>query len=82
MKISEGGETTLTCSISVSSLHWYRQRPGEKPSVLMFVFGSEEKTAGDHFAGRFDSQKKEGYLRLAGARLDHEANYLCAVDAL
>ncbi|XP_053117244.1 olfactory receptor 6X1-like [Hemicordylus capensis] len=81
LEVSEGQNTTLTCSVSMSDLYWYQQLPGEKPTMLMHVFGSGRKHEGKHFMGQFYSQKREGYLYIIDAQLEQGANYLCAEEA-
>ncbi|KAH0626235.1 hypothetical protein JD844_001080 [Phrynosoma platyrhinos] len=80
-EIFERENATLTCSISVSSLQWYTQLPGQEPVFLMFVYGNQKNDKIKHFIGEYNSKEKQGYLHIVDAQLVHGANYFCAVEA-
>ncbi|XP_062814119.1 uncharacterized protein LOC103280672 [Anolis carolinensis] len=76
-EMHEGQNATLTCSISIGSLQWYKQSPGQEPIFLMFVHGSQKKDETKHFISEYDFKERRGYLHIVDAQLDHGANYFC-----
>ncbi|GAA6094052.1 immunoglobulin kappa light chain-like [Tachysurus ichikawai] len=75
---SPGESVTLTCrtSESVSSyLHWYLQKPGEAPKLLIYSASSRQSGIPDRFSG--SGSGTQFSLKISGVQAEDAGDYYC-----
>uniref|UniRef100_A0A452I858 Ig-like domain-containing protein n=1 Tax=Gopherus agassizii TaxID=38772 RepID=A0A452I858_9SAUR len=79
---SEGQDSSLTCSYSgtARNVQWYRQAPGESPTLLGILYKDERATWGLNLRAELQTREKHSYLNITEAQLQDAATYLCAVE--
>uniref|UniRef100_A0ACB8FZW3 Uncharacterized protein n=1 Tax=Sphaerodactylus townsendi TaxID=933632 RepID=A0ACB8FZW3_9SAUR len=87
--MSLGQTVKLSCvmrtglSISGYYVYWYQQKPGNPPRYLLYYRSDSNKGQGSgvpsRFSGSKDTSANTGYLTIAGALAEDEADYYCAV---
>ncbi|XP_015269379.1 PREDICTED: immunoglobulin iota chain-like [Gekko japonicus] len=87
--ISAGNTAKLSCAMSRGSsisgyyVLWVQQKPGNPPRFLFQYKSDSDKYQGSGVPSRFSSSKdtssNTGYLNIAGASAEDEADYYCAV---
>ncbi|KAL8180370.1 UNVERIFIED_CONTAM: hypothetical protein K2H54_021698 [Gekko kuhli] len=87
--VSPGNAVKLPCvmssgfQISGYAVYWYQQRPGNPPRYLLYYTSDSSKHQGSgvpsRFSGSKDTSSNTGYLNVAGALAEDEADYYCAV---
>uniref|UniRef100_A0A8C5EXW0 Ig-like domain-containing protein n=1 Tax=Gopherus evgoodei TaxID=1825980 RepID=A0A8C5EXW0_9SAUR len=83
LSVSEGQDSSLTCSYSgtVRNVQWYRQAPGESPTLLGILYKDERATWGLNLRAELQTTEKHSCLNITEAQLQDAATYLCAVEA-
>ena len=78
--LQEGENFTTYCNSSslLSSLQWYKQRPGGSPVLLMILAKSGEVTTQQRWTGRFGESRQHSSLHLTAAQLSDAGTYFCA----
>ncbi|KAH1182070.1 hypothetical protein KIL84_009824 [Mauremys mutica] len=79
---SEGQDSSLTCSYSgtARNVQWYRQAPGESPTLLGILYKDERATWGLNLRAELRTRDKHSCLNITEAQLQDAATYLCAVE--
>ncbi|KAI4582990.1 hypothetical protein MJG53_008203 [Ovis ammon polii x Ovis aries] len=78
--LQEGENFTMYCNSSsiLSSLQWYKQRPGGSPVLLMILAKSGEVKTQQRLTGRSGESRQRSSLHLAAAQLSDAGTYFCA----
>ena len=78
--LQEGENFTTYCNSSslLSSLKWYKQRPGGSPVLLMILAKSGEVKTQQRRTGRFGESRQHSSLHLTAAQLSDAGTYFCA----
>ncbi|XP_077164934.1 immunoglobulin lambda-1 light chain-like [Paroedura picta] len=83
VSVALGNTVKLSCSgISGYYVYWYQQKPGTPPRYLLYYYSDSSKGQGSgvpsRFSGSKDASGSTGYLTIAGALAEDEADYYCA----
>uniref|UniRef100_A0A4W2EPZ9 Ig-like domain-containing protein n=2 Tax=Bos TaxID=9903 RepID=A0A4W2EPZ9_BOBOX len=80
LPLQEGENFTMYCNSSsiLSSLQWYKQRPGGSPVFLMILAKGGEVKTEQRLTGRLGETRKHGSLHLAAAQLSDAGTYFYA----
>ncbi|EPQ09950.1 Ig lambda chain V-VI region SUT [Myotis brandtii] len=67
----------LQPEVGGSYVHWYQQRPGRAPTMV--IYGDDERPSGvpDRFSGSIDSSSNAAHLTISGLQPEDEADYYC-----
>ena len=78
--LQEGENFTTYCNSSslLSSLQWYKQRPGGSPVLLMILAKPGEAKTEQRLTGRLEESRQHSSLHLAAAQLSDAGTYFCA----
>ena len=78
--LQEGENFTTYCNSSsiLSSLQWYKQRPGGSPVLLMILAKGREVKTQHRLTGRFGESRQHSSLNLTAAQLSDAGTYFCA----
>uniref|UniRef100_A0AC11E435 Uncharacterized protein n=1 Tax=Ovis aries TaxID=9940 RepID=A0AC11E435_SHEEP len=78
--LQEGENFTMYCNSSslLSSLQWYKQRPGGSPVLLMILAKSGEVKTQQRRTVRFGEFRQHSSLNLTAAQLSDAGTYFCA----
>ena len=78
--LQEGENFTTYCNSSslLSSLQWYKQRPGGSPVLLMILAKPGEAKTEQRLTGRLGESRQHSSLHLAAAQLSDAGTYFCA----
>ena len=78
--LQEGENFTTYCNSSslLSSLKWYKQRPGGSPVLLIILAKSGEVKTQQRWTGRFGESRQHSSLHLTAAQLSDAGTYFCA----
>ncbi|KAF7702577.1 hypothetical protein HF521_001860, partial [Silurus meridionalis] len=77
--VSPGDTVTLTCRTThdvSGDLHWYLQKPGEAPKLLIYNDVSRYTGVPDRFSG-IKSSSREFYLKISGVQSEDAGDYYC-----
>ena len=77
--LQEGENFTTYCNSSsiLSSLQWYKQRPGGSPALLMILAKGGEVKTEQRLTGRL-GKTRHSSLHLTAAQLSDAGTYFCA----
>ena len=80
MLLQEGENFTTYCNSSsiLSSLQWYKQRPGGSPVLLMILAKGGEAKMQQRWAGRLGESRQQSSLHLMAAQLSDARTYFWA----
>lgn len=78
--LQEGENFTTYCNSSsiLSSLQWYKQRPGGSPVLLMILAKGGEVKTQQRLTDRLGETRKHSSLHLTAAQLSDAGTYFCA----
>ncbi|KAG9462390.1 hypothetical protein GDO78_014211 [Eleutherodactylus coqui] len=80
--VSLGDTAIISCSCSSSigqELHWYQQKPGQPPKLLISYITTRQPGVPDRFSG--SGSETEFKLTIRGVIKDDAASYLCIQKA-
>lgn len=80
-RLVEGSRVTMTCQLSSeTTVHWYRQLPGEPPKRILYMSGSSPTFDDNKDKLKFDVQKNpsNSVLTIKKATRRDTGTYLCA----
>ncbi|EPY72455.1 T-cell receptor alpha chain V region 2B4 [Camelus ferus] len=82
LSLQEGATSTLWCKFSttVSSLHWYRQNPGDR-LIHLFSVASGTKHDG-RFSATTVAKERRSSLNISSSQTTDSATYFCAVSTV
>ena len=80
LPLQEGENFTTYCNSSsiLSSLQWYKQRPGGSPVLLMILAKGGEAKMQQRWAGRLGESRQQSSLHLMAAQLSDARTYFWA----
>ncbi|CAJ0967725.1 unnamed protein product [Ranitomeya imitator] len=81
ISVSPGDTVTISCTASTgisNRLHWYQQKSGERPKLLIYGASARYTGVPDRFTGVSDGSPYTSYkLTIRGATEDDAADYYC-----
>uniref|UniRef100_UPI00398F2071 immunoglobulin lambda-1 light chain-like n=1 Tax=Pristiophorus japonicus TaxID=55135 RepID=UPI00398F2071 len=79
LSVSEGQTATITCtasaSVSSSYVHWYQQKAGQKPTLLIYYATTRFTGTSDRFTGSYQSNTFT--LSISNVQSEDVAVYYC-----
>ncbi|TFJ97733.1 E3 ubiquitin-protein ligase TRIM39-like [Platysternon megacephalum] len=79
----EGQSSRIFCryqALVLSSLHWFREPPGQSPASLLMPYQDENIAQGGNFTAQLFPDKKLSYLHISNSTLGDAASSFCAVE--
>ncbi|CAJ0968410.1 unnamed protein product [Ranitomeya imitator] len=77
--VSPGETVTISCkassSVSNSRLHWYQQKPGQRPALLIYRTSNRYTGVPDRFTG--SGSGMDFTITITGVTEDDAADYYC-----
>ncbi|KAF5886758.1 immunoglobulin kappa light chain, partial [Clarias magur] len=76
--VSPGQSVTLTCTTSQSVsnyLHWYLQKPGEAPKLLIYAASTRQSGIPGRFSGSGSGTQYS--LQISGVQTEDAGDYYC-----
>ena len=58
-------------------MHWYQQRPGSVPRIVIYEDDDRPSGVPDRFSGSIDSSSNSASLTISGLQPEDEADYYC-----
>uniref|UniRef100_A0A8D0GFD6 Ig-like domain-containing protein n=1 Tax=Sphenodon punctatus TaxID=8508 RepID=A0A8D0GFD6_SPHPU len=79
LSVSPGDTVTLRCkasaSVSTSYLHWYQQKPGQAPKLLIYSTSTRASEVPDRFSG--SGSGTDYTLAISRVEADDAGDYYC-----
>ncbi|KAE8633716.1 hypothetical protein XENTR_v10002051 [Xenopus tropicalis] len=85
LAVEYGEKVTLNCTYETTNsdpyLHWYIQRPGERPHFILLrhQFSKEEDEPGGKYSAKLNKESKSVDLRISGVSESDSGLYYCAL---
>ncbi|KAG9461073.1 hypothetical protein GDO78_018221 [Eleutherodactylus coqui] len=81
ISVSPGDTVTFSCTCSTgvnNVLHWYQQKPGQPPKLLMYNASGRQPGVPERFSGVTAGSPYTNYkLTITGVTADDIAHYYC-----
>lgn len=82
MSGSPGQKVTISCTRSSGNIggyyvHWYQQRAGGAPTMVIYEYKKRPSGVPDRFSGSIDSSSNSASLTISGLQPEDEADYYC-----
>uniref|UniRef100_A0A8D0GK28 Ig-like domain-containing protein n=1 Tax=Sphenodon punctatus TaxID=8508 RepID=A0A8D0GK28_SPHPU len=80
--VSTGDAVTIRCkassSISTDRLHWYQQKPGQTPKLMLYHVTNRFTGVPDRFSGRYSGT--DFTFTISGVQAEDAGDYYCGHD--
>ena len=75
--VQQGDTVSISCttSQSVSYLHWYHQKPGQAPKLLIYLATTRQSGIPDRFSG--SGSGTQFTLKITGVQAEDAGDYYC-----
>ncbi|KAJ8286227.1 hypothetical protein GJAV_G00036020, partial [Gymnothorax javanicus] len=76
--VQQGDTVTISCTASqgvYSNLHWYLQRPGQAPKLLIYAATTRQSGIPDRFSG--SGSGTQYTLKITGVQAEDAGDYYC-----
>ncbi|CAK6440042.1 unnamed protein product [Pipistrellus nathusii] len=82
MSGSPGQKAVISCTRSSGNIgsnyvHWYQQRPGSAPTLVIYEDDQRPSGVPGRFSGSIDSSSNAAHLTISGLQPEDEADYFC-----
>ncbi len=81
LTVSEGRDATIECKtepgIAGWALHWYQQKPGETPKLIIHQIDSLYDSSSSRFSGNGAQGGTDFTLKISGVQTEDAGHYYC-----